>query len=78
MKIYISKSHSDEDGSLAEEGKLGIIYSSKSDILELCDFFENVKNHLEKNDNCHMQLRDNFINWNKDKHIDLEINIIEE
>ena len=42
MKLYLSKTHSDEDGPYADEGKLGIIYSSKEDIIKLCDFFEKV------------------------------------
>lgn len=75
MKLYLSKTHSDEDGPFAEEGKLGIIYSSKDVILKLCDFFEQVKNHLEKDDNCHIYFRDSFAGWKKDEHIDLEINI---
>jgi len=43
MKIYLSKTHSDEDGPFADEGKLAIIYSNKNDLIKLCDFFEKVK-----------------------------------
>jgi len=75
MKIHFSKSHSDEDGPFAEEGKLGIIHGTKDEILELCAFFKQVENHLSTNDNCHMQFRDNLENWNKSNHIDLEINV---
>lgn len=75
MKLYLSKNHSDEDGPFAEEGKLGIIYSSKKDILELCTFFEKVKKHIEHNDKCHMHFRDDFSEWEKEKHVDFEINI---
>ncbi|MBP0905849.1 hypothetical protein ACFSKN_15005 [Mariniflexile gromovii] len=75
MKIYLSKSHSDDDGFFPDEGKSGIIFSSKDDILKLCEFFEKVKNHIENNDNCHMHFRDSFSEWKKEKHIDLEINM---
>jgi len=75
MKLYLSKTHSDEDGSYAEEGKLGILYGSKEDILGLCNYFEKVKEHILKNDNCHMHFRDNFKNWDKNHHIDLEVNL---
>jgi hypothetical protein len=75
MKLYLSKNHSDEDGPFAEEGKLGIIYSSKDDILKLCNFFEQVKKRVEKNDDCHMHFRDSFAEWAKNDHIDIEINI---
>ena len=75
MKLYLSKNHSDEDGPFAEEGKLGVIYSSKDDIIKLCEFFEQVKSHIEKNDNCHMHFRDSFKEWEKNGYIDLEINV---
>ncbi|WP_156115549.1 hypothetical protein [Psychroserpens sp. Hel_I_66] len=77
MKIYLSKSHSDDDDFFPDQGKSGIIFSSKDDILKLCDFFETVKNHIENNDNCHMHFRDSFPEWQKEKHIDLEINLAE-
>lgn len=75
MKLYLSKSHSDDDGFFPEQGKSGIIFSSKSDIMRLCEFFEQVKKHIEKNDNCHMHFRDSFSDWKKEKHIDIEINV---
>ena len=75
MKIYLSKTHSDEDGPFADEGKLGIIYSSKEDLIKLCDFFEKVKKEISDKDNIHMHFRDSFENWNGKNHIDLEINI---
>lgn len=75
MKVYLSKTHSDEDGALADEGKLGIIYSSKDDLLKLCDFFEKVRNEISKKDNIHMQFRDSFEEWDRVKHIDLEVNL---
>jgi hypothetical protein len=75
MKLYLSKSHSDDDGFFPDQGKLGIIFSSKDDILKLCDFFEKVKTHIEKSNNCHMYFRDSFPEWKKNEHIDLEINV---
>ena len=75
MKLYLSKTHSDEDGPISDEGKLGIVYSSKDDIKKLCDFFQEVQNYISKNDTCHMHFRDSFDDWDKDKHIDFEINI---
>ncbi|GAA0871621.1 hypothetical protein GCM10009117_07670 [Gangjinia marincola] len=75
MKIYLSKAHSDEDGSFAVEGKQGIIYGTKEDIMNLCSFFKQVESHIKENENCHMHFRDSLKNWNKDKHIDLEINL---
>ena len=50
MKLYLSKAHSDEDGPLAKEGKLGIIYSSKEDIIRLCDFFTEVQRQLNNSE----------------------------
>jgi hypothetical protein len=75
MKLYLSKSHSDDDGFFPEQGKSGIIFSSKADVIKLCDFFEKVKNHIENNDKCHMHFRDSFLEWEKEKHIDIEINV---
>lgn len=75
MKLYLSKSHSDEDGPFANEGKLAIIYSSKEDLLKLCNFFEKVKNELSNQENIHMHFRDSFNSWNRENHIDIEINI---
>ncbi|WP_248722865.1 hypothetical protein [Seonamhaeicola sp. ML3] len=76
MKIYLSKTYSDEDGAFAIEGKHGIIYGTKDDILNLCSFFKLVESHINEDENCHMQFRDCFTNWNKKEHIDLEINLI--
>lgn len=75
MKLYLSKTHSDEDGPFAEEGKLGIIYSKKEDLIKLCDFFEQVKRELKMGENIHLQFRDSFDDWNKKNHIDIEINV---
>lgn len=78
MKIYLSRTHSDEDGEFAEEGKMGKIYGNKEDILNLCSFFRKVEKHLRANESCHMHFRDSFVIWNKMNHIDLEINLVEE
>lgn len=75
MKIYLSKTHSDEDGSFAVEGKLGILYSKREDLIELCNFFEKVKDELSKRKNIHMHFRDSFNEWNRENHIDIEINV---
>jgi len=75
MKLYLSKRHSDEDGPLAKEGKLGIIYSSKEDLLRLCDFFVEVKEELKSAEKIHMHFRDCFDDWDKKQHIDIEVNV---
>ena len=54
MKLYLLKAHSDEDGPLAKEGKLGIIYSSKEDIIRLCDFFAEIKGKQNSSEEIHM------------------------
>lgn len=75
MKLYLSKTHSDEDGHFAEEGKLGMLYTSKEDLINLCDFFEKVKLQLSNQGNIHMHFRDSFDNWSRENHIDFEINV---
>lgn len=75
MKLYLSKTHSDEDGPYVDEGKMGIIYSSREDLLKLCDFFEKVRNELSGQENIHMHFRDSFENWNRENHIDIEVNV---
>lgn len=77
MKLYLSKNHSDEDGPLAEEGKLAIINCKKKDIQKLAEFLNTVNSYLEKHEYCHMQFRDSFKEWNENDHIDLEINVDE-
>ena len=57
MKLYLSKTHSDEDGPMADEGKLAIIYSTREDIRNLTEFFNKVNTYLEDNEYCHMQFR---------------------
>ena len=78
MKLYLSETHSDEEGSNAREGKLGMIYSSKKDIIKLCDFFAEVRIEVEKYENFHMHFRDSFDDWDKRKHIDIEVNLVNE
>ena len=79
MKLYLSKSHSDEDDDeYAQEGVYGLLFSSKEDILSMCDFFAEVKEHLTDNETCHMHFRDSHKNWNKNKHIDIEVNTLDE
>jgi len=75
MKLYLSKAHSDENGPLAKEGKLGIIYSSKEDIIRLCDFFAEIQEQLNSSEKIHMHFRDSFKDWDKNKHIDIEVNL---
>ena len=75
MNLYITKTHSDEEGPDAIEGKRAIIVSSKEDLLLMCDFFEDVKKDLLKYDDIHLHFRDFFDSWDKDKYIDLEVNV---
>jgi len=75
MELYLSKNHSDEEHS-AEKGVYGLVFSSKEDVIKLCEFFEKVKEHLKDNDKCHMHFRDSFEEWNKDDHFDIEVNTI--
>lgn len=75
MKLYLSKTYSDENGPYADEGKQGIIYSSKEDLIKLCDFFEKVREELSDKKTIHMHFRDSFENWNRENHIDIEVNI---
>ena len=75
MNLYLSKAHSDEDGPNTDEGKLAIIYSSKEELEKICVFFQNVKNHLNSSDTCHMHLRDSFDGWDRVNHVDIEVNV---
>ena len=76
MKLYMSKTHSDEDGQY-DEGKLCSIYCNKDDIKKLRSFIESVDDYLENNEFCHMHFRDSFSEWNKNEHIDIEIDVDE-
>jgi hypothetical protein len=75
MKLFTSLFHADEDETKIEEGRYAAIFSSKEDLLKLCSFFEEVKKHISEYDNCHMHFRDSYPEWNKENHIDIEINI---
>jgi hypothetical protein len=75
MKLYLSKTHSDEDDDdLVTAGKLVMIYGTKQEVLELCDFFKSVEKHLNQNEFCHMHLRDHLTDWNSKENVDIEIN----
>jgi hypothetical protein len=75
MELYLSKTHSDENGPFAESGKLGIIRCSKENFLQLSNFFQKVSKELETDGNCHMHFRDYLEKWNKKEHIDIQIDI---
>ena len=75
MKLYLSKTHCDEDEPKAEEGKWGLIYSSKKDLLKLCNFFDKVRSELNEQENIHMHFRDSFDEWNREEFIDIEVNV---
>lgn len=75
VKIYSSKTHSDEEGPHAEEGKHAILNTNRSDVHRPAAFLEQVKKHLEKNNSCHMHFRDSFPEWNRKDHIDIGINV---
>ena len=60
MKLYLSKTYSDEDGPMATEGKLAILYSSRENLEKLCDFFEKVREELNSKEKIHMHFRDSF------------------
>jgi hypothetical protein len=77
MDLYYSKTYSDEDG-VADTANSGLIFGSKEELLKICEFFAKVKSHLAKNDNCHMHLCDDFENWEKGKHFDIEVTISDE
>lgn len=76
MKTYLAKTFSDEEGSNAVEGKTIYINASKEQIKELSVFLSKVTEYVENNDNCHMHFRDYERNWNKEKYIDLAIDLI--
>lgn len=78
MKLYLSETHSDEDGPMAQEGKLCIIEANTSDIQRLAKFFNDVANFVNSHDGpCHMHFRDSFDGWNKSRHIDISVDLTE-
>ncbi|MBA6156482.1 hypothetical protein H3Z83_08155 [Tenacibaculum sp. S7007] len=76
MKLYYSKTYSDEEG-IAEQANSVMIFGSKEELLKMCNFFEKIKTHLKENDNCHMHLCDNYDGWKKKENFDLEISLEE-
>jgi hypothetical protein len=73
LKVYLADSFSDEEGSLAHEGKTVYLQGSKENLLELCRFFEQVAAHLGDAKICHMHFRDSSGSWNKQTHIDVVV-----
>lgn len=76
MRIFLREGFSDEEGPMADEGKLGIIYGSEEELLKICDFFEEVKRSLSESSMFHLHLRDCYEGWNKEEHIDIEVNLL--
>lgn len=76
MNLYFSQSYSEEDGTV-EKANSGMIYASKDELFKICEFFEKVKKHIESNNNCHMHLRDNYEDWEKNINFDLEVTLKE-
>lgn len=75
MNLYLSKKHSDEDDDEpVSTGKLAMIYGTKQEILELCEFFTSVEKHLNENDYSHLHFRDHLANWNGKVNVDIEVN----
>ena len=75
MQLYSSSSHSDEESS-AIPSKQAIIIGSKSELIALCEFFEQIKIEVSENKSCHMQFRDFLSGW-KRTDIDIEVNLNE-
>jgi len=73
MNLYFSNHHSDEEGHLPEKGKAAVFSGSKEELLEVCNFFEELKSYLKKHENCHRHFRDYKDNWNPKKDIDIII-----
>lgn len=78
MRLFLSTTHSDEDGPDPEEGKYGMIYGSRAELSELCDFFQDVKEELLRGrDKLHLHFRDYATNWDRKTDIDIEVNLKE-
>lgn len=75
MKVFLADSFSDEEGPLAEEGKTVYIQGSREKLLELCQFFKEIANHLENDESCHMHFRDSSNSWNKQNYIDVAVDV---
>jgi len=65
MKFCLSKEHSDEDRPLTKDRKLGIIYSSRENVIRLCDFFVEIQGQLKNPEKTHMHFRDSFKDFDK-------------
>lgn len=79
MKLFLSDSFSDEEGSQAQEGKTVYVKGSRQSLLELCSFFASVEKYLQNKDGapCHMHFQDQLESWDRLKHIDVVIELDE-
>ncbi len=75
MRAFLADSFSDEEGSIASEGKTIYIQGSKQALFELCSFFEVVSRHLEQGETCHMHFQDYLETWHKETHIDVVVDM---
>ena len=75
MELYTSKTLTDEEGPAADTAKLVMIYASKEEVLKLCAFFAKVEKRLNEKNKCHLHFRDSLKDWDRNKHIDIEINV---
>ncbi|MFA4857760.1 MAG: hypothetical protein WC901_06390 [Candidatus Margulisiibacteriota bacterium] len=76
MKLWVSKTHSDEGEDLAKEGKLVIIKVTKEDVRQIASFFQKVSLYLKENDFCHMHFRDFLKGWNRKDDIDIQVDVV--
>lgn len=74
MRAWVATTYSDEDGSMATEGKAMIIQGSRIEIKAITRFLNTVSTYLDSNDYCHMHLHDYMEGWKKGEHIDIEVN----
>jgi len=77
MKVHLAKTFADEEDPMAEEGKAVNISGDKRKLLELCNFFTEVENHIVKNETYHMHFSLISSAWNKNSHIDVIVDIDE-
>lgn len=76
MKLYLSTTHSDEDGPMAMTGKMAMIYGSHEELMQLCDFFDQVKMRLAStSEPLHMQFRDHLADWDWKQNVDIAITL---
>lgn len=76
LKTFLADSFADEEGSMAQEGKTVYLQGSKTELLELCSFFEAVGQHLKQEGVCHMHFQDYLDTWGKNTHIDVVVDLI--